>query len=127
MLALYRDGRQSEALERYRAGRRRLVDEVGVEPGSDLRALEQAILRQDPSLALETPAMTLEPSAAHEAADAHSPRAARSRSRIAAAALAIAAAAVGTIVAIAATRVQTRSRPSAETRSRSWTRHALAP
>ena len=56
MLALYRDGRQSEALERYRAGRRRLVDEVGVEPGSDLRALEQAILRQDPSLALETPA-----------------------------------------------------------------------
>ena len=43
--------------------------------------------------------------------------------RIAAAALAIAAAAVGTIVAIARRAVQTRSRPSAETRSRSWTRH----
>ena len=38
MLALYRDGRQTEALARYRSGRRRLVDEVGVEPGNDLRA-----------------------------------------------------------------------------------------
>ena len=104
MLALYRDGRQTEALERYRAGRRRLVDEVGVEPGSDLRALEQAILRQDPSLALETPAVRREPSAAPEPAKAHSPPAARSRSGIAAAAVAVAAATVGTIVAIAATR-----------------------
>ena len=85
MLALYRNGQQTEALERYRSGRRRLVDEVGVEPGNDLRALEQAILCQDPSLALETPAVRREPSVAHEPADAHSVPATRSRSGIAAA------------------------------------------
>ena len=33
MLALYRDGRQADALERYREGRRRLVQQVGIEPG----------------------------------------------------------------------------------------------
>jgi DNA-binding SARP family transcriptional activator len=50
MLALYRCGRQAEALEAYRAARRTLVEEVGVEPGSDLRALHAAILEQDPAL-----------------------------------------------------------------------------
>ena len=50
MLALYRSGRQAEALERYREGRRLLVDELGIEPGPGLQELEQAILRQDPAL-----------------------------------------------------------------------------
>lgn len=50
MLALYRAGRQADALETYREARRVLVDELGLEPGSELRELEQAILRQDPAL-----------------------------------------------------------------------------
>ena len=49
MLALYRSGRQSEALEAYQAGRRELL-ERGLEPGPSLRELEAAILRQDPEL-----------------------------------------------------------------------------
>lgn len=44
MLALYRSGRQAEALESYRVGRELLVEELGLEPGSELRALESAIL-----------------------------------------------------------------------------------
>jgi DNA-binding SARP family transcriptional activator len=50
MLALYRAGRQADALERYREGRRVLVDELGLEPGPRLQELERAILRQDPAL-----------------------------------------------------------------------------
>ncbi len=50
MLALYRSGRQAEALEVYRDTRRVLVDELGIEPGKELRELEDAILRQDPVL-----------------------------------------------------------------------------
>jgi DNA-binding SARP family transcriptional activator len=50
MLALYRAGRQAEALETYRAARRGLIDELGIEPGVRLQQLEQAILRQDVSL-----------------------------------------------------------------------------
>ena len=52
MLALYRAGRQEEALAAYRETRTRLVDELGLEPGPQLRELEGAILRQDPALAL---------------------------------------------------------------------------
>jgi DNA-binding SARP family transcriptional activator len=51
ILALYRAGRQAEALETYRESRRVLVEELGIEPSPELRELEQAILRQDPSLA----------------------------------------------------------------------------
>jgi hypothetical protein len=51
MLALYRSGRQAEALEAYQATRRALVDELGIEPSPALQELERAILRQDPSLA----------------------------------------------------------------------------
>ena len=50
MLALYRSGRQAEALEAYRRARERLVDEVGIEPGPDLQRLHAAMLRQDASL-----------------------------------------------------------------------------
>jgi YVTN family beta-propeller protein len=50
MLALYRSGRQADALGVYQAGRRVLRDELGLEPGKDLRELEAAILRQDERL-----------------------------------------------------------------------------
>ena len=53
MLALYRSGRQAEALEAYQAARHALVDELGIEPGADLQRLEKAILTQDE--ALDTP------------------------------------------------------------------------
>jgi predicted ATPase/DNA-binding SARP family transcriptional activator/Tfp pilus assembly protein PilF len=52
MLALYRSGRQAEALDAYRQARRILVDDLGIEPGAELQDLERAILRQDPALAL---------------------------------------------------------------------------
>jgi YVTN family beta-propeller protein len=47
MLALYRAGRQAEALDMYREGRRLLVDELGIEPSRSLQELERAILSQD--------------------------------------------------------------------------------
>jgi branched-chain amino acid transport system substrate-binding protein len=50
MLALYRSGRQAEALEAYQAGRSALLEERGLEPGPALRELEAAILQQDPKL-----------------------------------------------------------------------------
>ena len=50
MLALYRSGRQAEALEAYRRTRAHLVEELGIEPGPALQDLEQQILRQDAAL-----------------------------------------------------------------------------
>jgi DNA-binding SARP family transcriptional activator len=50
MLALYRSGRQAEALESYQQARRVLTEELGLEPGTALRDLQRAILAQDPSL-----------------------------------------------------------------------------
>src|SRR5215831_11160878 len=50
MIALYRCGRQARALELYRATRRRLVDELGLEPGPQLQELERRILNNDPTL-----------------------------------------------------------------------------
>ncbi len=52
MLALYRAGRQAEALAAYQAARSALVDELGIEPGQRLRGLHQQILSQDPALDL---------------------------------------------------------------------------
>jgi DNA-binding SARP family transcriptional activator len=51
ILALYRAGRQAEALEVYRETRRVLTEELGLEPSAELRELEKAILRQDPAIA----------------------------------------------------------------------------
>ena len=50
MLALYRAGRQPEALEVYQEARRLLVDDLGLEPGEELQQLERAILNHDPVL-----------------------------------------------------------------------------
>ena len=55
MLALYRAGRQAEALEVAHAGRRILAEELGLDPDPALRELEGSILRQDPSLAAPAP------------------------------------------------------------------------
>ena len=55
MLALYRSGRQAEALETYRRARRAFSEELGIEPGPRLQELERAILRHDPSLESPSP------------------------------------------------------------------------
>ena len=55
MLALYRSGRQADALEAYRDARRALVETLGIEPTLTLRQLERRILDQDPALDLVVP------------------------------------------------------------------------
>ena len=59
MLALYRSGRQADALAAYRAAREASVDDLGIEPGPELRALERAVLDQDPGL--DAPVLEQEP------------------------------------------------------------------
>jgi branched-chain amino acid transport system substrate-binding protein len=54
MLALYRSGRQSEALDVYTEARRTLVTDLGLEPGPELQRLQQAILAHDPALDVES-------------------------------------------------------------------------
>jgi DNA-binding SARP family transcriptional activator len=61
MLALYRSGRQSEALAAYRQAREVLVEQVGVEPGPELSRLNDAVLQHDP--ALDPPAVATAPAA----------------------------------------------------------------
>jgi DNA-binding SARP family transcriptional activator len=63
ILALYRSGRQAEALEAYRETRRVLADELGLEPSPALRDLERAILRHDESLDAPAPAVTAQAAA----------------------------------------------------------------
>jgi len=60
MLALYRAGRQAEALDSYRRTRSLLMEELGLEPGPALRELETAILRQDPVLEPQPTALAQE-------------------------------------------------------------------
>jgi DNA-binding SARP family transcriptional activator/ABC-type branched-subunit amino acid transport system substrate-binding protein len=59
MTALYRSGRQAEALRVYQEGRRQLADDLGVEPSQTLQELERRILRQDPDLGAPAPIRTL--------------------------------------------------------------------
>jgi DNA-binding SARP family transcriptional activator len=68
MLALYRSGRQADALAAYLTARAALIEEVGVEPGIELQNLERAILDQDPCLDLPTAraALTLQAEPAGE-------------------------------------------------------------
>ena len=62
VLALYRAGRQQDALAAYQDARRRLGDDLGIEPGPALRELERAVLRHDPALGAERPVEAARPS-----------------------------------------------------------------
>ena len=97
MLALYRSGRQADALVEYAEIRHALTDELGLEPCAELRLLQRRVLEHDP---------VLEPPPRTEAPPGRARHGARSRSRLVAAgglaiAIAIAAAAVVVLVAIA--------------------------
>jgi DNA-binding SARP family transcriptional activator len=67
ILALYRCGRQAEALEAYRDTRRTLDEQLGLEPSPALRELERAILTQDPELAVAVAPPPVEPALAPSA------------------------------------------------------------
>ena len=73
MVALYRSGRQAEALEAYQDARRALVDELGIDPGPSLQRLERAILRQDPSLDLQGVARPVSGSVSDDDPEAEQP------------------------------------------------------
>jgi DNA-binding SARP family transcriptional activator len=66
MLALYRSGRQADALEVYRQTRELLNDELGLEPSKALQGLERSILRQESSLDLEVPLWVIAARVDHE-------------------------------------------------------------
>jgi DNA-binding SARP family transcriptional activator len=71
VLALYRCGRQGDALSAYRRARDALIEELGIEPGRDLQALHEAVLQQDPALDLRLePASPIPPAAGETAAAA---------------------------------------------------------
>jgi DNA-binding SARP family transcriptional activator/tetratricopeptide (TPR) repeat protein len=71
MLALYRSGRQADALAIYRAGRVVLIEELGLEPGAALRQLEHAILIGDPALEQPAPESPTPPTTATASPTAH--------------------------------------------------------
>jgi peptide/nickel transport system substrate-binding protein len=109
MLALYRSGRQAEALQVYRESRGYLVEELGLEPGPELQAIERAILSHDEVLAVPAAAgvaTAARPNSAPpppqepetSAAPAPSPR--RRRRRVVAAAIVAGAALAGGAVAV---------------------------
>ena len=55
IVALYRSGRQGDALGAYQRARAVLADELGIDPGRELRRLESAVLSQDPALGEPAP------------------------------------------------------------------------
>jgi DNA-binding SARP family transcriptional activator len=99
MLALYRAGRQNEALEVYRNFRRHLSDELGLEPSVDLRELEAAILRQDETLAAPPPAEPAQATFGTPASPPHT-RHSRRRAAVIAAVVAVVASAIFATLAL---------------------------
>jgi YVTN family beta-propeller protein len=79
MIALYRCGRQADSLEAYQTARQTLIEELGLEPGPALQRLEQAILRQDPSLERLRPAVAAAAAPTPGPAPRATPRARRAR------------------------------------------------
>ena len=79
MLALYRSGRQADALEAYRDARRALVGELGLDPGIALQRLERAILEHDPALEAELGPAPERARTGRGAAAAPAPRLVRAR------------------------------------------------
>jgi predicted ATPase/DNA-binding SARP family transcriptional activator len=75
MLALYRSGRQADALEAYRHAREVLVEQLGIEPGAELHDLHEAILAHDP--AIDAPPVT--PGSPPDGSDGRDDRAPRPR------------------------------------------------
>ena len=73
MLALYRTGRQADALAAYRAARSVLVDELGIEPSVELRQLHEAILAQDGTLLRTDPGRPAAPASAGATRDGRAP------------------------------------------------------
>jgi YVTN family beta-propeller protein len=94
MLALYRSGRQAEALRAYEEGRRLLVEELGIEPGADLQRLEKQILTQDPALEPPPTVPRVEAAQPGSAASGAVPRRRRRRLALGVAAIALVAAAL---------------------------------
>ena len=100
MLALYRAGRQTDALEQYLEARRLLVDEVGIEPGRELQERQAAILRQDP--ALDPPASSTTSSQPRSPTEPAVPPASRpNRRRVVVAAGAVGLAAAAVLISLA--------------------------
>ena len=94
MLALYRSGRQAEALRVYEEGRRLLATELGLEPGAALQRLENQILTQDPALEPPPGAPRLEQERPRSAASETMPKGPRGRLAFGLAAIALVAAAL---------------------------------
>jgi YVTN family beta-propeller protein len=99
MLALYRSGRQAEALNTYQRTRRALVEELGIEPGTMLQRLERAILNHEPSLDLPTTAEN-EPAEPETSRKARGRRPSRLWRAFAVAALGLLAVALGAAFAL---------------------------